>query len=488
MAVAVTDSVTQMAVSGVDSDRARLGDLEVFRREFHGCLTARADALFELTDAVLCTEGPVTTLVGLSLAPEHQRGHGSLYDGLNQGRIDVDRFRNVVVGLPIPRCAGGRIVLGVDISNWLRPDAPTSPDRLFCHTYGRGRNQAQMIPGWPYSVVAALQQGRSSWCAVLDAQRLGPGDDETTVTATQLRAVVERIIEVGHWVSGDPQIWIVGDSGYDGPRLAFLLADLPVQLLVRVRSDRVLCSPVPPREPTGAGRPARHGPEVRFADPRTWPEPTHTTTTQTTRYGTAVARAFDRLHPRLTRRGAWADHDGDLPIIEGTVVRLQVDHLPGEGQPKPLWLWWSATSATIVEVDQLWQTYLRRFDLEHTFRFFKQTLGWTRAKTRSPEAGDRWTQIIIATHTQLRLSRHLTHDLRRPWERPTEPDQLTPARTRRGFRNIHSKLPQLVSAPKPSRPGPGRPPGSPNAHRAPRHEPGKKIKTATARGTKRQPG
>jgi hypothetical protein len=54
-----------------------------------------------------------------------------------------------------------------DVSNWLRPDAGTSPDRLFCHTYGRGKGQAQMIPGWPYSFVAALEPGRTSWTAIL---------------------------------------------------------------------------------------------------------------------------------------------------------------------------------------------------------------------------------------------------------------------------------------------------------------------------------
>ena len=69
-------------------------------------------------------------------------------------------------------------MLAVDVSNWLRPGAATSPDRLFCHVYGRGKGQAQMIPGWPYSVVAALEPGRTSWTAVLDAVRLGPDDDE----------------------------------------------------------------------------------------------------------------------------------------------------------------------------------------------------------------------------------------------------------------------------------------------------------------------
>ncbi len=63
-------------VSG-EAGPADVGDLAAFRREFYECLTARADALFELTDAVLCSPGPVNTLVDLSLCPEHRRGHGA---------------------------------------------------------------------------------------------------------------------------------------------------------------------------------------------------------------------------------------------------------------------------------------------------------------------------------------------------------------------------------------------------------------------------
>ena len=46
-----------------------------------------------------------------------------------------------------------------------------------------------MIPGWPYSVVAGLEPGRSSWTAPLDAVRLSAVDDETEVTATQVHNV-----------------------------------------------------------------------------------------------------------------------------------------------------------------------------------------------------------------------------------------------------------------------------------------------------------
>jgi hypothetical protein len=449
-----------------------LAGLSRFRLDFRSCLTARGDELFDLADGVLCAGGPVRTLAGVSLAAEHRRGHGALYDAVNNGRIDVARLRRSLAGLALPRAAGGRLMLAVDVSNWLRPDAATSPGRLFCHVYGRGRGQAQMIPGWPYSVVAALEPGRTSWTAVLDAVRLGPADDQTQVTAAQVRDVVERLVAAGHWREGDPRILVVFDAGYDVTRLAWLLAGLPVELLGRLRSDRVLYFPAPPRRP-GRGRPSRHGPELKLADPATWPDPQVATLTQTTRSGTAAASSWDRLHPRLTSRAAWEGHAGELPVIEGTLIRLAVDHLPGDRHPKPVWLWWSATGAAPADVDRCWQSFLRRFDLEHTFRLFKQVLGWTAPKIRDPAAADRWTWIIITAHAQLRLARPLAADLRLPWERPAPPARLTPARVRRDFRNIRPMTTCPARAPKPGKPGPGRPPGSKNRHPATRHDVGK---------------
>jgi hypothetical protein len=467
---AVMDSLPEDAGAGP------IAVLSRFRRDFHACLTARGDELFELADAVLCADGPVRILAGLSLAAEHRRGHGALYDAVNHGRIDSGRLRRSLAGLPLPRAADGRLILAVDVSNWLRPGAVTSPERLFCHVYGRGKGQAQMIPGWPYSVIAALEPGRTSWTAVLDAVRLGPDDDEAEVTAAQVRDVVTRLIAAGHWRAGDPHILVIFDAGYDPMRLAYRLADLPVEILGRLRSDRVLHFPEPERRPGARGRPRRHGSEFALANPATWPRPLVATTTATSRYGSAVAQAWDRLHPRLTHRSAWLEHGGGLPVIEGTLIRLQVDHLPGDRDPKPMWLWSSRTSATPGEVDRWWQAFLRRFDLEHTFRLFKQVLGWTAPKIREPAAADRWTWLIIACHAQLRLARALAADLRRPWERPAPPGRLTPARVRRGFRNIRAKAAQPAGAPKPGKPGPGRPPGSKNRRPATHYDVGKTTK------------
>ena len=124
------DSLPEDAGAGPPTVLAR------FRREFHACLAACGDEIFELADAVLCAGGPVRNLAALSLAPEHRRGHGALYDAVNSGRIEITRLRRCLACLPLPRAADGRLMLAVDVSIWLRPGAATSPDRLFCRRGG----------------------------------------------------------------------------------------------------------------------------------------------------------------------------------------------------------------------------------------------------------------------------------------------------------------------------------------------------------------
>jgi hypothetical protein len=186
--------------------------------------------------------------------------------------------------------------------------------------------------------------------------------------------------------------------------------------------------------------------------------------------------AWGRLHQRLASRAGWEGHDGELPVIDGTLIRLAVGHLPGDRSPEPLWLWSSRAATDAGAVNRTWQAFLRRFDIEHMFRFLKQALGWTRPKLRDPAAADRWTWLILAVYTQLWLGRRLAADIRLPWQRPCAPGRLTPARVRCGFRRIHATLPRLASAPKPGKPGPGRPPGSKNRRPATRHDVGKTVK------------
>jgi hypothetical protein len=144
--------------------------------------------------------------------------------------------------------------------------------------------------------------------------------------------------------------------------------------------------------------------------------------------------------------------------VRGTLIRVEVSRLPRETrQPQVLWLWWHGPGTPDLAV--VWRAYVRRFDLEHTFRFLKQTLGWTAPRVRYPEQADRWTWLVTLAYTQLRLARPAVADRRLPWERPLPRGKLTPCRVRRAFSQLRPALGTPASPPKPCGRSPGRPKG-----------------------------
>ena len=77
-----------------------LATLQAFRAGLYGCFERRADALFEVADAVL-TAAPIMSPAHLSLEPIHRRGWGSLYAALAKGRIDSRSLRQLITAQPL---------------------------------------------------------------------------------------------------------------------------------------------------------------------------------------------------------------------------------------------------------------------------------------------------------------------------------------------------------------------------------------------------
>jgi hypothetical protein len=86
--------------------------------------------------------------------------------------------------------------------------------------------------------------------------------------------------------------------------------------------------------------------------------------------------------------------------VQGCVILVEVGKLPRETRkPKKLWLWWSGEGEVLALI---WRAYCRRFDLEHTIRFMKQTLGWSAPRFRHPEQDDRWTWLVEPSRHEMR--------------------------------------------------------------------------------------
>ena len=436
------------------SNDLRLRELKELRQGIYDTFCRWSDALFELCDALLDAQGAVGSIPALSLEPVFRRSHGSLYKALALGEIDEDALRALLVR---HRPKDWPAVFAVDASTWERCDAECSPERGFYHSASKHSAGQPIVAGWSYQWIAQLSFDPDSWTAPLDALRITPRADATDATIAQVKRVVELLDEHGRVPL------FVFDAGYDPIGIGHGLKDVSAQVLVRIREDRVFYADAPPRPnrpySTG-GRPPRHGRRMKCSEEKTHPRPDAELCTEDARYGKVRVRAWHGLHPRLSGRGRWGKGEGAPPIVRGSVIRVDVEHLPKRDAraKKTLWLWWSGQGEPDLEL--CFRAYLHRFDLEHSYRFVKHTLGWTTPSLCTPEQADRWTWLTVTAYTQLRLARGLVDDLRMPWERPCDPAKLTPARVRRGFRRLRATLGTPASPPKSNTPGPGRPKGT----------------------------
>ena len=491
--------------------------LREFRSELYACLTSRADALFELADAVLCADHAVTSLVQLCLEPEFTRGHGALYDALAAGRIDDQKLFSLLAS-ELPQAVDGpaarewiaehdvidhglldkalaglppddarqvrdacarwsRLRFAVDATAYPRPDAWCSPGREHVHNGAcHCRGSSRTAPGWEYQFTAAIGHLRTAWAALVDVARTVPAT-RTAQTIAQVKNVLARLRAAGHGAKAAPLF--VFDAGYSAAALADGLLGCPVHVLVRLAAGSVFYAE-PVTWEGKHGRPPRRGAAVHCLEPADFaaaaagsgprgrkkplppnPEPDEELILPgTPLYGTVRARAWHGVHPLIHGDRGWFAGRNNLPVLPGTLIHVTVERLPDGRDPhRAMWLWHAGPGP--LSLDELWRAYLARFDIEHAFKLLKATLGLTAAKVRAPEQADRWVRLLMAAHAQLLLARPFADGLRRPWEKHPDPARpLAPARVRRGFRNIRRDLGTPARVAKPTRPGPGRPKGS----------------------------
>jgi hypothetical protein len=298
--------------------------LAAFRTELHACFTRRADALFDLGDALLCAPA-VPSLPHLSLEPVHRRSWGSAYAALACGEVDAERLRDLLAS-SLPHA--DPLVFAVDVTTWPRCDAECSPERGYYYHPSRHSAGQPIVAGWAYQWIAQLGFDRDSWTAPVDAARLHPLDDTDQTAAGQIRALLDRL------PTGGPAPLFVFDGGYDSAQLSLDLADAPAAVLVRLRSDRCFYADPPPRRPGATGRPRRHGAKFNCADPTTWPAPTATLACHDDQYGTVTVASWTGLHPKQQRHPATAPADRGRSCAAPSSASRSNGSPRGPGRPR----------------------------------------------------------------------------------------------------------------------------------------------------------
>ena len=402
-----------------------------FRKAVYQSLKRRAAILFDLIDA-LTVAGQVNSPVALSEQKPFRRKFGSVYDGLENGEMDIGEILSL-----LPHCVpedsetiAGCKVYAVDATANEHQQAETLPDRSVL----KSSKNEPMRYGHKYSWLVRLINFGSSWVAPVDIERIGTQTTDTKVAAVQVQELEVR----------DPQAKvIVADSRYEDHLFLGIFERLKHTFgLIRIHSNRNLYEE-PQKKPTGSrGAPRKHGKSFKLnsvhrpADQR-----------ETFQLGkqTVLVQAWQNLHFKK------------LATLVGML--LQVEFLKEDGTPRykrPMWLFWTGPQG--IALSGLCRMYLWRFAIEHMFRFLKQHMGLN--SNRSPDlvSAQQWMWLCALAYWQLLLLRDVVKEDRPAWysRKKEHRTQLTPYLVQRSAFAFLLELGTPALNPRPAGKGTGR--------------------------------
>jgi hypothetical protein len=429
-------------VTKTNSTKENVNKLIEFRQAVYtNGITLRRDAVFDLLDA-LVSQSPVSSFAMLSQAEQFQRRWPSLYAAVEDGRLDEVWLRKFLAR-QVPQT--GICVFALDGSPWPRPRAKTLDDRQYVFQASSDVNGGTIAIGYPYSSLDWVKEAHTSWALPVDERRASSAQTPQTVGAAQIedlaqaRAGFQEVLDI-----------VACDGKYGNAGFLRSVKGKRCGIVARLRCDRVLYGPPPPREPKKRGRNKAHGQRFAFKEPDTWGEPNEILELDDPYWGQVRLERWNNLHEK---KGADVPYD---------VIRASV-HREREKPPAALWLAWltpeKLPAGLTVTVQTIWRAYCSRWPIEPGLHFRKATLGWTLPRFQTKEAGDRWTWLTALAVWMIFLAQAIVEDTPLPWQKPQQ--KLTPQRVQQSIRPIFALIGTPARLPKPR----GIPPGWPKGRR-----------------------
>ena len=359
--------------------------LQTFRQEIHRLLSRAKDATFELMDAVMTTR-QASSIAEFSLSPMFNRKYPSTYEAIEDCRPQRNQLMKLCLNqIPVQKYS----VFGIDHTAWVRPDAKTLKDRTYEYV------QQASVPGQGYSTIAWLPEGKNSWALPLRHERITSWESPISKAAWQLKQLLKHYHH---------KALVLLDREYGNAKWVNATVKLKVDCVMRIRSNTCLWG-TPPAY-SGRGRPRKHGQKWQLTATEHWNSPDELIELVTSSYGRVRVSLWKDLHFYSA-----ADNPVNLILVE------RLDPTGSGRVMPPLWLAW--TGERTMPLEEIWHQYLRRFGIEHWYRFAKQRLHWTMPSFKTPEQCQRWSDLMPLMTWQLWLAKDLVTQYRLPWQSAT---------------------------------------------------------------------
>lgn len=408
--------------------------LQAFRHKAYNLMGNARDALFDLMDAVLVSRS-VYSFAELSLSPVFRRQWPSLYESLQDGEPPRLKLMEHYLDQIGPDY---QMVLAGDHTAWSRLQAQTLRERTYEHQANPMSGAKPITLGHGYSTLAWIPETQGSWALPLLHERITSAETPIEKAAHQLRQVCQKL------TVRPLSLW---DAEYGCARFLQTTGDIACDKLIRLRSNRVLYAPPPPY--SGVGRPRKHGDQFKLNEPTTWWQADQQLEVEETKWGLLRLQLWHSLHLKQAAKQVLS------------LIRVERLVSPVQSSLKPLWLIWVGLEQP--SLTHVWQQYLRRFAIDHWYRFAKQRLHWTLPQLATPESSQHWSDLMPLLTWQLWLARSEVQDSPLPWQKPSP--TLSPGRTANAFAAVLALIGTPAPPPKPRGKSPGWTPGQPRSRR-----------------------
>lgn len=281
-------------------------EISEFRKAVYQRLRRRADTLLDLIDA-LTVAGHVSSPVALSEQKPFRRKFGSVYDGLENGEMDIGEILSLLPDC-VPEASetiAGYKLYAVDATANEHEQAETLPDRSAL----KSSKNEPMRYGHKYSWLVRLINFGTSWVAPVDVERIETEAADTRTAAVQVQELDLR----------DPhRKVIVADSRYEEHRFLGIFEHLKHTFgLIRISSNRILSEAPVPKPKGSRGAPRKHGSRFQLND-------AHRLADQSETF---------QLGKQTVHVQAWQGlHFKKLATLLGTLLR--VEFLKADGTPR----------------------------------------------------------------------------------------------------------------------------------------------------------
>lgn len=430
--------------------------LNQFRESLYQNFNNRADTLMELVDAISSTPG-AKSVVEYSLASCFRRSYSMLYKAVNMMEIEPSWLAHRVAPyLPRPKQRPFWLLM-VDVTPTPRPYAQTLKDRGMVYQPEVVKGKTPVTIGHQYSTVALGLEPEagvsSSWVLPLMTERVSTNQDKELVGMEQIGMLLDdEELPFGKELTAE-----VVDSSYSKPEALHAHRKYPnLVTIARSRGNRVYYHKYVPTEEEVAepkpGHPTWYGDRFSLSEPDRWSKPDESFTFQQTsrrgiEYNVEIQAWHDMLMPGQ-------ETPIKLPMHEHPFTLVRIVRYDKDGNPafkRPLWLIVMGKRRHELSLEQIYEAYSTRFDIEHFFRFGKQRLLMIAFQTPEVECEENWFLLTHIAYAQLWMARHLVEHLPRPWERnlPSVKRRVaTPTFVQRGFDRIIRQLGTPAKPPK----------------------------------------